>query len=339
MDYYEALGLEKGATESEIKKAYYKLARENHPDKVESSKREEATKRFQKIGEAYETLSDSEKRKIYDQFGKEGLTNNGQNNVNPFDIFSQMFGNQFGNNFGFNMQQQNQRNSKNKETIFSINISLSEVYNGLEKKLKVTRKIIMHKKEKLDVKIYEKSWKKCDKCQGQGFFLETRQIGPGMLSQSQKTCDLCSGKGHTLLPDYTLEETSEIITIIIEKGIQNGKKILFPNLGNASPGYLPGDLIVVVNATNQENGFIRDQNNLIYQKKIKLVDALCGTIFNIKTLDNRVLNISYNDVITPGEKRVIQKEGIAGGPLIIVFEIEFPATISSKQKLRKLLEI
>jgi DnaJ family protein A protein 2 len=343
MEYYEILGLKKEAADSEIKKAYYKLARENHPDKVSSEDREEATKKFQKIGEAYEVLSDPEKRQIYDQFGKDGLQPQNGGGQNPFDIFSQMFGNNFG---GFNMRQtqqspKNSKNSKNRETIFPLNISLTDVYKGLDKKLKVTRKVIVKNNEKVDVKDYESTWRKCDKCNGNGLVMEMRQIGPGMFSQSQKSCLCCSGKGFILLPGYDLEETSEIINVIVEKGVLNGKQILFPNLGNASAGFLPGDLIVVIQTENSdiEKGFIRDGNNLIYHKKIKLADALCNTNFKIQTLDGRSIKVSYTDVITPNEKRIISKEGISGGNLIIIFEIEFPAKIEDKHKdkLRNLL--
>lgn len=354
MEYYEILGLEKGASDSEIKKAYYKLARENHPDKVEADKREEATKKFQKIGEAYEVLSDPEKRKLYDQYGKEGLSGNeggfggGQN---PFDMFSQMFGNNFnfgnfgsGNFGGFNGNGGGNKNQKNRETVFPLNISLTDVYKGLEKKLKVTRKIIVKKaegemNEKVDVKDYEKTWKRCDKCGGNGAVMEARQVGPSMFTQTQRSCAHCSGKGFILLPEYELEETTEIIHVILEKGVSSGKQVLFSNLGNASPGYLPGDLIVVVQTADREKGFIRDGNNLVYHKKIKLVNALCNTNFSIQTLDDRNIKIAYKEVITPNEKRIVPKEGINSGNLIIVFEIEFPAKIEekNKDKLRNLL--
>ena len=343
MDYYNILGIDKNAKESEIKKTYYKLARECHPDKVEADKREEATKKFQEIGEAYEILSDPEKRKIYDQYGKDGLTQ-GATNVNPFDIFSQMFGQ----NFNMNVNANRNIKRKNKETIFPLNISLTNVYKGLTKKLKVSRKIIINKetKEKIEIKDYENTWKKCEKCGGHGAIMETRQIGPGMFSQNQRSCDNCNGKGFMFLENYELFEISEIIQVDIEKGIQNGKNILFSNLGNTSAGYLPGDLIIIVNCSDEEKGYIRKGNDLIYHKKINLSEALCGTNFILNSLDNREIKISYTDVITPGEKRVIKNEGIEkneginNGDLIIIFEIIFPKNIlkENKNKLKKILK-
>ncbi len=333
MDFYEILGLKKGASESDIKKAYYKLTRENHPDKVEADKRDEATKNFQKIGEAYEVLSDAEKRGIYDQFGKDGLQQNGGGN--PFDMFSQMFGQ----NFGFTQQRtQTARNKKNKATIFPLNITLRDVYKGIEKKLKVTRKVIMRDGVKIDVKDYESTWKMCDKCKGGGVINEMRQMNANMFTQVQKTCETCSGKGFDLLPGYEITDVSEIITVICEKGVVNGNQILFSNLGNALPGYLPGDLIVVIQYPNEENGFIKEEGrNLIYKKEIKLVDALCGVSFTLETLDGRTISIKHDEVITPGEKKIIYKEGIVGGNLIIVFDVIFPEKVKNREKLRKFL--
>ena len=340
MDFYENLGLKKGSSDSDIKKAYYKLARENHPDKVEADKREEATKNFQKIGEAYETLSDPEKRAIYDQYGKEGLQNNGMNSGhNPFDVFSQMFG---GMNFGFGAQNMNrkEKNRKNKQTVFPIKISLIDVYKGIEKKLKVTRKVVFNKttKEKVDVKDYESSWKECEKCKGNGVVMEMRQMG-NMITQTQKSCETCAGKGYKFLVDYELQEVSEIVSVICERGIANGTEILFANLGSASEGYLPGDLIIVVQTAEEEKGFIREHGgrNLIFRKEISLADALCGVNFVIQSLDGREIRVQYTDVITPNEKRTIPKEGILGANLIVHFDIVFPTKVKNKEKLRKLL--
>ena len=340
MDFYEVLGLKKGASDSDIKKAYYKLARENHPDKVEADKREEATKNFQKIGEAYETLSDPEKRSIYDQYGKEGLQNNNGGH-NPFDMFSQMFGNfGFGQQFGQRQQNNREKNRKNKQTVFPIKISLTDVYKGIEKKLKVTRKVVFNKttKEKVDVKDYESSWKECERCKGNGVVMEMRQMG-NMITQTQKPCESCSGKGYKFLVDYELQEVSEIVSVICERGIANGTEILFSNLGSASEGYLPGDLIIVVQTAEEEKGFTRENGgrNLIFRKEISLAEALCGVNFVIQSLDGREIRVQYNDVITPNERRTIPKEGILGANLIVHFDIVFPTKVKNKEKLRKLL--
>ena len=357
MEYYDILGLDKHATESQIKKAYYKLARENHPDKTAESERGVATQEFQKIGEAYEVLSDPEKRKLYDAYGKEGLQQGqqGQNGppVDPFSMFSQMFGGQgfggfsqgFPQGFGgssfsqsFNRQDPGPR--KNKETVFPLNLTLTQVYTGFVKKLKVSRKVVINKatKEKIDVSEYENTWKKCEQCGGQGMVMQRQQVAPNMFTQTQSPCNICSGKGFCYLEDYILEDVSEIIKVQVEKGVPNGFQILFKNLGNSSAGFLPGDLIIVLNCASEEKEFVREKNNLIYQKNIDLVDSLCGFSYEIITLDDRKLQITSTEVIAPGDQKTIYKEGLNGGNLIIIFDVVFPTNIRNPDKLRKLLK-
>ena len=222
MSYYEVLGVSKNATSSEIKKAYHKLARQNHPDKFPEGEREEATKKFQKIGEAYEVLSDEEKRKIYDVSGEEGLKGGMPGNVDPFEMFASMFGG----NFGFSTNNNREvRIQKNKETVFYLKVSLKDVYTGRKKKLKVTKKAIVSKETKEAVENnLERTWSKCSSCQGQGAIMEMRQMG-NMITQTQKMCNSCSGKGFELLDEFKIEEVSQIIEVNIEKGVLDNSQI------------------------------------------------------------------------------------------------------------------
>ena len=343
-DYYSILGLSKGAKESEIKKAYYKLARENHPDKSSEDQREEATKNFQKIGEAYEVLSDPEKRSIYDVAGKEGLSGGGGMNTNfdPFEMFSGMFGR----SQNFSQGQREHQRTKNKETVFPLKVSLTEVYTGKKKKLKITKKVIVNKNDKNTqiVENIEKTWKKCNECRGQGVVMEMRQLGPGFMTQTQRECNFCSAKGYTFSEEYELTEMSEIIEVEIPKGAQNNYQIRFPNQGNVIPGTYPGDLIVVFQVNNNENGYTRNQqgrnnNELIYEKKILLCEALCGSSFSLTSLDNRSLFITFSSVIIPGERKIIPREGILDANLIIIFDIVFPTSFpkEKRKEIRKLL--
>jgi len=199
MSYYEVLGVSKNATSSEIKKAYHKLARQNHPDKFPEGEREQATKKFQKIGEAYEVLSDEEKRRIYDVSGEEGLKGGMPTDVDPFEMFASMFG-------GHNPFSQNNREpqiQKNKETVFHLKVSLKDVYTGRKKKLKVTKKVIVSKESKDVIEDnLERTWSKCNSCKGQGSVMEMRQMG-NMITQTQRMCNSCSGKGFELLWNKT----------------------------------------------------------------------------------------------------------------------------------------
>lgn len=336
MTYYEVLGVSKNATSSEIKKAYHKLARQNHPDKFPEGEREEATKKFQKIGEAYEVLSDEEKRKIYDISGEEGLKGGMPSNVDPFEMFASMFG---GNNpFGFSTNREPQV-QKNKETVFHLKVSLKDVYTGKKKKLKVTQKVIVSKESKDVIEDnLERTWEKCGSCNGQGAVMEMRQMG-NMITQTQKICNSCSGKGFQLLDEFKIEEVSHIIEVNIEKGAFDNSHIRFRNQGNVTVGTYPGDLIVVLQTEEREKGFLRNGQDLIYQKKILLSEALTGTSFKISHLDDRKLYISISSAI-PGERKIIKGEGIKNGNLVIIFEVIFPELSKEKKKeIKKLLPL
>lgn len=336
-DYYEILGVKKNASESDIKKAYYKLAKENHPDKLSANDREEGTRKFQKIAEAYEVLSDAEKRAIYDTSGKEGLKSGGPH-INPFEMFSSMFGGMSGfNTHGFNFSSNPPNISKNRETVFALKVSLKEAFMGKKRKLKITRKVIVEKKTKEMVeKDLEKTWTLCSNCKGQGVLTEIRQMG-NMITQTQRECSSCSGKRFILLKDFEINEVSLIIEVNITKGVANNTAIQFPTLGNVGPGTYPGDLIVVLNVEEQENGFRRNGKDLIYEKDILLAEALCGSSFKLKHLDDRILHISFTS-INPKESKVIKGEGLTGN-LIINFNIIFPTELNKEKRkeLRKLL--
>ena len=356
-DYYEVLGVKKNATESEIKKAYYKLARENHPDKLSEENREEGTKMFQKIGEAYEVLSDKQKREIYDQVGKDGLKAGGGADVDPFEMFSSMFGNNFGgfntntfggfggaNPFGQQRSQQGNKISKNKETVFPLKVSLREIFTGKKRKLKVTKDVIFSKELNEEIKTdLEKTWRKCSDCRGQGVVVEMRQMG-NMLTQTQRECHKCKGKRFMLLDDFEIKEVSHIVEIEIEKGVRENAQIRIPNQGNVIPGTYPGDLVVILQTENHESGFRRNGQDLLYEKKVLLSEALCGGSFKIKHLDDRVLNISFKSAI-PGERKVIKNEGLgtgdSSGNLVIIFDIVFPTNLNKEKRkeLKKLLPV
>jgi DnaJ family protein A protein 2 len=356
-DYYEILGVSKDATESQIKKAYYKLARENHPDKLSEAEREEGTKKFQQIGEAYEVLSDANKRAIYDASGKEGLKGGVGANTDPFEMFSSMFGQDFnpfssGFSSGFNSQfgnfnfrnAQNSYNDqivKNKETVFPLKVSLKEAFTGRKRKLKVTRKAIVNSKKEVVENHLEKTWTKCITCKGQGIVHEIRQMG-NMISQMQRECSSCHGKRFSLLPEFEISEITIIIEVNIPKGVTNNSAIKFENAGNVLPGTYPGDLIVVLNVENMENNFKRSGKNLIYEKKILLSEALCGSSFQLRHLDDRILYISFTSAI-PGETKIIPGEGLKeesgnSGDLVIIFEIVFPSASNLNKEKRKQLK-
>ena len=228
-DYYNILGVKKDANDNEIKKAYYKLAREFHPDKAPDDKKEEYTKKFQRIQEANEVLSDERKRQIYDAVGKEGLQGGGGGRGQPDmnDIFGNFgnFGN-FGDIFGnmFNQGGMGGRNKrqagpqKSKEIVFPLKVSLKDIYIGTKKKLKITKQVILNKETKEVVtKDLEKTWNSCAACGGHGLVTQVIQMG-NMITQTQRPCDKCKGNGSSLKDEYMTGEFSEIIEVSIPKG-------------------------------------------------------------------------------------------------------------------------
>lgn len=322
MDYYQILGVDKSSSSSEIKKAYYKLARKFHPDKADESKKEEYTKKFQQIGEAYEVLSDEDKRQKYDRFGKEGLKES--RNINPFDIFNMFSG---GFNFGNN---RNQGIRKNNDTKFALNLSLKNIYTGITKKLKITRTIIVNQNEEKTDDV-ERCSQLCENCKGNGQSVQMIRNG-NMIQQMIKTCENCKGKGYILREGYSIKDKSEIIQINVKKGTKTGDHVLFKDMGNYSPGCYPGHLVVIFNVSTKEKGFTRTNNTLLYTENITLLEALTGGEFILEHLDNRKIHIKFNEIIKPGISKIIKGEGINGDDLILSFNILFPDKLSDNNK-------
>ena len=345
-EYYNVLGVKKNDNSSKIKKAYYNLAREYHPDKATPDKKEEYTQKFQKISEAYEVLGDEEKRKIYDQFGKEGLGNNGGPHTNPFDIFSQFFGNNGAGGFSFNGNSFGQsrnntfvrkRAKKSSPVVHQVNIKLEDLFKGKTIKLRITKKAIFEKHcNEPEENNFEKTWVQCGGCHGVGVKMERRQIAPGLISQVQTACNKCLGTGNILKPNYELKDFASIIEVNVKRGMDIRKEIVIDGGGNCYPGTLPGDIIIALNVIPHDI-FKLEGNNLRIRKKILLSEALCGFSFNLVHLDNTTITIKSNDIINPGDIKRIKDLGMYNkfelrGDLIIEFEIEFPESLLIHQK-------
>lgn len=327
-EYYDILELNKNASANDIKKAYRKLAKKYHPDKTDENLKEEYTKKFQKISEAYEVLSDESKKKVYDQYGKNGLKNDGMN-VNPFDIFSNMF------NFTTNKTKSIKKTSP---ILHQVNISLEDLYNGRTIKLKITKKGIFNKISNTlcDVHTVHNSWGECQECNGCGVKTEIRNIRPGFMSQTQRPCSFCNGTGKILNNDYELREYQDIIKIEINSKINIKEEYIIKNAGDCRPGFLPGDIIIVFKLKPHDI-FKLEKNNLIINKTITLVEALCGFNFVITYLNGEKININSTNIITPDKYITIDNLGIYDkngnrGKLILYFKIIFPNTLTTQTK-------
>jgi len=188
-EFYDLLGISPDADESAIKKGYRKMAIKYHPDKNPGDKN--AEEMFKKVGEAYETLSDPEKRKIYDRFGKEGLTNQGGMGAHSAaDIFSQFFGGMGFGGFG------NSGPRRGDNISSALQVSLEDLYNGKKQKMAVTRNVICSSCKGTGAKNGIKP-KKCSECDGRGIKVVIRQMGM-MIQQSQQECPVCHGSGEII---------------------------------------------------------------------------------------------------------------------------------------------
>ena len=312
MDYYQVLGIERNASDDDIKKAYKKNALKYHPDKVEGSK-EEASAQFQKISTAYEVLSDSQKRQIYDTRGENGLKDIPVQP--PFPDGMQ--------NFGFI----NRR--KVADMSFVLNLTLKDLLLGTLKKLKVTRQVIVHKQSKDIIADVETTWRACLTCAGQGCRIFLVQNG-FFTHPVKQDCSVCSGSGVCLNDDYALTQSIDIIEVSVNKSVNHGDQQRYPGRGNYALGHLTGDIVLTVHVPNQQDGFTRVGNNLTWIQPILLSEALCGGTFKLTTLDNRELYITFSSVV-PGETKTINGFGINGGNLVIHFTIKFP-TLGDTQK-------
>ncbi|XP_003747303.1 dnaJ homolog subfamily A member 1 [Galendromus occidentalis] len=327
--FYDILGVKPNVTNDELKRAYKKLALKYHPDKNPNE-----GEKFKLIAAAYETLSDPEKRKIYDRGGEQALKEGGGGGGgfhNPFDIFEMFFGGGGGGG--------RRRANRGRDKAHPVSVSLEELYNGSVRKMALRKRVICQACEGKG----GKNVSVCSSCKGQGVVIRVVQIAPGMVQQSQSICDDCSGQGENCAPgdrckvcdgQKTIQER-KILEVHIDKGMEQGQKIPFVGEGDQEPGMEPGDVIFVVDEKEHET-FAREGLDLSMKMEISLTEALCGFQRPIKTLDNRMLVITQmpGDVIKHGDIKCIMNEGMPTyknpfekGRLIVQFAVKFPQRV------------
>jgi len=334
--YYKVLGVSKDASPSELKKAYYKLARDCHPDKNKGDP--EKLKQFQELSHAYEVLSDPEKKQLYDTYGEEGVKQGGGGFSDPTSIFEQFFGG-FG---GFGGHPGRSGPKRGDPITFQFTLTLKDLYNGTKKKLKITKNVICSGcNGKGSNK--EGAFKTCPGCNGKGITFARRAMGHTII-QMQQDCNQCNKKGEiidkkdqcTKCKGKKTVQEAKIIEVEIDKGMKDGSRITFPEEGNQAPGVTPGDMIVIIKETSPDpSGFTRRHDDLIFEKKITLLEALTGYQFQLVHLDGRTLVIKSapGDVTRAGDIRVVPHEGMPmhknpfqKGNLFIRFSIDWPKT-------------
>ncbi len=287
-DYYEILGVSKGASDDEMKKAYRKMAIKYHPDKNPDNP--EAEEKFKEAAEAYEVLSNAEKRAQYDRFGHDGMRGGfggAGGGMNMEDIFSQ-FGDIFGGGgspfesfFGGGGGGRRQR--KGSALRIKLKLNLEEIANGVEKKIKVNRL----------VNAEGVTFKTCPTCGGSG---QMKKVVNTMLGQmvSATTCSSCSGSGQVIdkrppgVDSTGLEMQEEVIPIKIPAGVGDGMQLSMSGKGNMAPGGgVPGDLLIVIEEVEHEL-LKRDGTNVVFDLFVNFADAALGQSMEVPTIDGKV---------------------------------------------------
>ncbi|HUB62654.1 MAG TPA: molecular chaperone DnaJ [Puia sp.] len=296
-DYYEVLGLSKGASAEEIKKAYRKVAMQYHPDRNPGDKA--AEEKFKEAAEAYEVLSDTDKRAQYDRYGHAGLSNNGRGpggGMNMDDIFSQfgdifgddLFGSFFGGRRGGTSRSRGVRGSNLR---VKIKLNYEEIAKGVTKNIKVKKYVSCTTCSGTGAKD-RSSIQTCSTCGGSG---QVRRVSNTFLGQMQTvtTCPTCNGEGSIVTAKCSVCKGEgrvygeETVTLDIPAGVQEGMQLSVGGRGNAGErGGSPGDLIILIEE-EQHPELHRDGLNVAYELHISFMDAVFGLQAEVPTIDGK----------------------------------------------------
>jgi len=294
-DYYEVLGVSKSATSVEIKKAYRKKAVQYHPDKNPGDA--EAEEKFKEAAEAYEVLSDEQKRARYDQYGHAGMGGAagggfGGGGMNMEDIFSQ-FGDIFGGGFSSfgGGGRRGRRVNRGSNLRVRVKLTLKEIAHGVEKKIKVNKYKACESCNGTGAE-NGSSYSTCTTCNGAGHITQVQQTFLGQM-QTQSVCPSCGGEGKSITHKCKscngngIVKGEEVITINIPAGVENGMQLSVSGKGNAAArGGINGDLIVQIEEIPHEQ-LKRDGQNLLYDHYISIPDAVLGTTIEVPTVDGK----------------------------------------------------
>jgi len=363
-DYYDILGIEKNASESEIKKAYYKLAQKWHPDKNPDNK-EKAEAKFKEISEAYGILSDENKRSQYDQFGV--CDGDGPDFSQGFPDLSEMFGQGFpfgnmggafggmGGGFPFGGMGGNVQRQKPIQEV-RVKLKLSEIFNGTEKSIDISINDICSTCDGSGSKTKVRTT--CEACQGRGVRVTMRQIGPGMISQQSSPCNVCNQKGTTINPKDICSICTGKCTIStkfnkvlnIPKNFDYESVMLIKNSGNYDPdSKIKADINIkfIISDIEKYNFQIKNTHDLLLLYPINLSDALTGySLYLDNHPDGNKYVFKLNEVIKDGDIKFVKNLGLPNdegkknrGKLYIKFNYIYPTTVLDSDSLKSFIKI
>jgi molecular chaperone DnaJ len=356
-DFYEILGVSKSATQEEIKKAYRKQAIKFHPDKNPGDSGAEA--KFKESAEAYEILSNQDKRARYDRYGHAGVGGAASGGAGGFgggmsmedifenfgDIFGSTFGGGFGgggfSGFGGSSRQRGRRVNKGSNLRVKVSLSLKDIAHGVNKKIKVNKYITCDTCDGSGAKD-SSSHTNCSTCHGTG---QVTKVTSTFLGQMQTTqaCHVCGGEGKVITNKCTkchgegIVKDSEVISLDIPAGVAEGMQLSVNGRGNAARrGGVNGDLIVLIQEEKHPD-LVRDGNDLIYGLYLNFAEAAIGATVEIPTVDNKV-KIKIDNGTQPGKilrlrgKGLPEVNGYGKGDLLVNINVWIPKNLSKEEQ-------
>ncbi|KAJ2760634.1 DnaJ- protein scj1 [Coemansia nantahalensis] len=340
-DYYRILGVSRDASQHEIKRQYKTLSRRHHPDKNPGD--EKAHERFIELAEAYEVLSDDEKREIYNRYGEEGLKNQGGPGGgggfhDPFDIFAQFFGGHV--RFDRRGGSGGRAKPRGPDVHIHVPVTLNELYTGTEVDIDISKQAICHhcdgsgaaSPDDIDT---------CTACGGSGVRVVKQILGPGIVQQMQSRCSECGGKGKRVAKPCPhcdgarVQRESDMLTVRIEPGMGDGDEIPFEGEGDQHPDHEPG--AAVFRLRQQPHAvYERRGDNLHAEVTITLLEALVGFNRTITHVDDKAeIPLHRQRVTPPGHvqrlagKGMPRRPGAGHGDLLVTYWIQFPVAVDA----------
>jgi len=358
-DYYEVLGVDKKASEDEIKKAYRKIAIKYHPDRNPGDKT--AEEKFKEAAEAYSVLSDKQKRQQYDQFGFDGPNMGGgfggfgAGGFSMDDIFS-MFGDVFGGRGGFGgfsgFGGGQRAQYRGTDLRLKVRLTLQEISTGVTKKFKVRKDIVCSECNGSGAQKGSGS-ETCPTCHGQGYTVRTVRSILGMM-QTQSECPTCHGEGTVIknkcphCSGQGIVKGEEVVEINIPAGVAEGMVVNVPGKGNAAPhNGVPGNIQVYVEEEPNDT-FVRDGQDIIYNLLLDFPTAALGGEVDIPTIEGTKVKIKIEPGTQPGKTLRLRGKGLPAvqgygsgrGDLVVQVSVYVPKTLDrhERQMLEQLRE-